>query len=72
MGLCRDCHDPWDMACPPELIVSDGGSAFIAPEFKMACADLGIATEIAVEDCPSFGPSSSESSEPSTCACFRC
>ncbi|WP_199258262.1 Mu transposase C-terminal domain-containing protein [Paracoccus binzhouensis] len=51
-ACAADCHDPWDMACPPELIVSDGGSAFIAPEFKMACADLGIATEIAVGGLP--------------------
>lgn len=51
-SCAADAHDTWDMACVPELIVSDGGSAFIAPEFKMACADLGIATEIAVGGMP--------------------
>ncbi|EIE53051.1 transposase, putative [Citreicella sp. 357] len=42
----------WDMHGRPELIVTDGGAAFKSERFRFACADLGIATEIAINGVP--------------------
>ncbi|MBL3609835.1 Mu transposase C-terminal domain-containing protein [Rhodovulum sulfidophilum] len=42
----------WDMHGRPELIVTDGGAAFKSERFRFACADLAIATEIAINGVP--------------------
>jgi len=42
----------WDMYGRPELIVTDGGAAFKSERFRFACADLAIATEIAINGVP--------------------
>ena len=43
---------PWNMAGRPTLLVTDGGSAFKAADFRAACADLKIPFEIAVNGLP--------------------
>lgn len=42
----------WDMHGTPELLVTDGGLAFKSERFRFACADLGIAAEIAINGTP--------------------
>lgn len=42
----------WDMHGTPELMVTDGGSAFKSERFRFACADLGITSEIAINGTP--------------------
>ena len=42
----------WDLFGMMELLVTDGGNAFKSEAFRNACADLGIATEIATNGVP--------------------
>jgi putative transposase len=42
----------WDMFGLPELIVTDGGSAFKSQRFRNVCSDLGILFEIAINGVP--------------------
>lgn len=47
-----DALSPWTMGGLPELLVTDGGSAFKAASVRAACADLGMRHEIAVNGVP--------------------
>jgi len=46
------CKTPWKMHGSPEVIVTDGGSNFIAPEFKAAALAICTQPEVAIGGIP--------------------
>ncbi len=47
IAAAAGAKSPWDMRLTPDLVVSDGGSAFVGSLFAQVVADLGSARDVA-------------------------